>query len=56
MAIDFTEAVSATKYLSVDSDNADKVFILSSKLLTQTNLSSKVYMLICMLSKAGWPK
>ncbi len=56
MVIDFTEAVSATKYLSVNSDNADKVFILSSKLLIWKNLSLKVYMLICMLSKAGWQK
>ena len=39
MAIDFAEAVSATKYLSVNSDNANKVFISSSKLLTREKSS-----------------
>lgn len=48
MVIDFSEAVSATKYLSVNSDNANKLFILSLKLLTLKNVGSEVYMLICM--------
>lgn len=47
MVIDFTGAVSATKYLSVYGDNADKVFILSPKPLTQKDLGSNLRSSVC---------
>lgn len=54
MVIDFSEAVSATKYLSVNSDNADKVYIFvfeeAGTEKNPKNLGSKAYMFICMLS------
>lgn len=57
MVIDLGEAVSATKYLSVNSDNANKLFhfFSPSKLLTlEKNSVQRFYMLVSMMSEAGW--